>query len=166
MIVFFLLLVSIVISMGLLQKKCKSYGCGNLHHNVSGYCDECTAKWRAAHPEKRAETPADAARKHYGSGKWRKFSEDYLRFHPTCALCGAQAKVVDHKDMPADVMVDVYGGFDYDPSHYQALCYRCNAIKGAHEDKKVREAYRRDKAALETQGGVLKNEIASSNGLG
>ena len=116
--------------MGSLKKRCKTYGCPNLHHNASGYCDECTAKYRESHPRQESEKPTASARKAYGSWKWRKFASDFLRLHPVCEICGAPARVCDHKDMTADMMVDAYGGFDYEPSHYQALCYSCNARKG------------------------------------
>ena len=134
--------------MGTLRKRCKTYGCPNLHRNPSGYCDECTARYRASHPRQETEKPTDSARKAYGSWKWRKFASDFLRVHPVCEICGAPARVCDHKDMTADMMVDAYGGFDYDPSHYQALCYSCNARKGMREDRAMRAAYQSDLAAI------------------
>ena len=134
--------------MGSLKKRCKTYGCPNLHHNASGYCDECTAKYRESHPRQESEKPTASARKAYGSWKWRKFASDFLRLHPVCEICGAPARVCDHKDMTADMMVDAYGGFDYEPSHYQALCYSCNARKGMREDRTMRAAYQSDLAAI------------------
>ncbi len=50
--------------------------------------------------------------------------------------------------MTADMMMDAYGSFDYDPSHYQALCSSCNARKGVREDKAMRARYERDKRNL------------------
>ena len=135
--------------MGSLRKKCKTYGCPNLHRNASGYCDECTARYREKHPQITSEDkPTSSARRQYGSWKWRKFSQDFLRLHPVCEICGAPARVCDHKDMTADMMVDAYGGFDYDPLHYQALCFSCNARKGMREDRAMRAAYKQDLAAL------------------
>lgn len=94
------------------------------------------------------EKPTAPARKLYSSWEWRKFAADFLRQHPVCEICGAPARVCDHKDIPADVMADAWGRFDYDPAHYQALCYSCNARKGAREDKAVRAAYQQDLAAI------------------
>lgn len=139
-----------------LRKKCKTYGCPNLHTNVSGYCDDCIRKWRSTH-QKTDHRPSAAARGY--DSRWQKFSRDYLREHPTCAICGAPAKVCDHKDIPADVMMDAYGSFDYDISHYQALCVACNTRKGCHEDRMMREAYETDKRELSAmaQGEGEKN---------
>lgn len=155
--------------MGSLRKKCKTYGCPNLHHNASGYCDECTAKWRAAHPRTEGdEKPTAPARKEYSSWKWRKFSRDFLALHPVCEVCGAPATVCDHRNMTADMMVDAYGGFDYDPALYQALCYSCNARKGRREDRAMRKAYQADLAALSQhpEGRGLENGATPSTALG
>lgn len=154
--------------MGSLRKKCKTYGCPNLHHNASGYCDECTAKYRSSHPRTENEKPTLPARKEYRSWKWRKFAQDFLKLHPTCEICGAPATCVDHKDMTADMMVDAYGGFDYDPAHYQALCRSCNARKGMHEDRAMRAAYQKDIAALSQhpEGRGEKNQGPSSTAFG
>lgn len=155
--------------MGSLKKRCKTYGCPNLHHNASGYCDECTAKYRAAHPRiEQDEKPTAPARKEYGSWKWRKFASDFLRVHPVCEICGAPANVCDHKDMTADMMVDAYGGFDYDPAHYQALCYSCNARKGMREDRTMRAAYQSDLAAISQhpKGRGEKNGHPASTAFG
>lgn len=132
--------------MGILKKRCKTYGCRNFHHNVSGYCDECTARYNATHPRKDDNRPSAAERGY--DWKWRKYAKDYLREHSICAICGAPATCVDHKDMTADMMMDAYGSFDYDPSHYQALCSSCNARKGVREDKAMRARYERDKRNL------------------
>nr|WP_240540526.1 HNH endonuclease [Paracoccus sp. pheM1] len=31
------------------------------------------------------------------NGEWRKLRAEFLRLHPTCAFCGADAEHVDHK---------------------------------------------------------------------
>lgn len=154
--------------MGILKKRCKTYGCRNFHHNVSGYCDECTARYNETHPRKEPDRPS-AAKRGY-DWRWRKFAADYLKQHPTCAICGAAATCVDHKDMTADMMMDAYGRFDYDPSHYQALCSSCNARKGFREDKAMRARYEQDKQDLSAisspEGEGEKNQNPSSTALG
>lgn len=154
---------ALTLGMGLLKKRCKTYGCPNLHHNKSGYCDECETKWRAKHPRK-DDRPSAAARGY--DARWAKFARDFLQRHPVCAMCGAPATCVDHRDMTADMMMDAWGAFDLDPSHYQALCNRCNASKGAREDKAMREAYLRDRQELDAmaedpRGGVGKTGTPS-----
>lgn len=144
--------------MGTLKKRCKTYGCRNFHHNSSGYCDECTKRWKEKHPKKDDKRPS-AGKRGY-DWAWTKFARKFLASHPVCALCGAPATCVDHKDMTADMMLDAYGRFDYDESHYQALCSSCNARKGAREDRLMRAEYARDKqslADLRPQGEGLKN---------
>lgn len=135
--------------MGSLRKNCKTYGCRNLHNNRSGYCDDCMARYALLHPKegKKDDRPSAAERGY--NYRWQKFSKFFLMAHQECAICGAPATCVDHKDMPADVMLESYGGtFDYDESHYQALCNRCNARKGKTEDKQMRAKYEADKAKL------------------
>ena len=49
--------------MGTLRKRCKTYGCPNLHRNPSGYCDECTARYRALHPRQESDPGIGDCRK-------------------------------------------------------------------------------------------------------
>ncbi len=131
------------------RRKCKTPGCPNLHRNASGYCDDCQIKRQAESryrmimagtdgPEAQREREKTAARGY--DSRWAAFARRYLTEHPVCALCGAPARVVDHKDIPAQVMLDMWGRFDLDPEHYQALCYRCNSRK-AKEDRKKTDKY-------------------------
>lgn len=48
--------------------------------------------------------------------QWQKTAEDFLRHHPRCAWCGAEATQVDHIIPVAD------GGALYDHANLQALC--------------------------------------------
>lgn len=137
--------------MGVLRKRCKTYGCPNLHHNVSGYCDECTARWKAAH--RTGDTRPSASARGYG-WEWTRFAKAFLQEHPVCEMCGRPATCVDHKDIPADVMMEVWGQFDLDPSHYQALCSACNASKGAREDRDTRRRWQEDRRRLDAMAGA------------
>lgn len=137
-----------------LRKRCKTVGCPNLHSNRSGYCNECSRMYYASHADtKRAyeEKRPSSIERGYDS-RWNRFSREFLKSHPTCAICGAPSQCVDHKDIPADVMMDAYGRFDLDPIHYQALCNRCNTIKGRHEDRRMRREYESDKRWIEEHG--------------
>lgn len=141
--------------MKMLRKRCKTVGCPNLHHNKSGYCDECTKEYRRKHPD--VARPS-ASRRGYDSA-WRKFSKDYLSLHSVCSICGSPATCVDHKDIPASVMLDMNGGkFDYDPSHYQALCTSCNIRKGHKTDKAAKKRYEEDKSVLCAMTGDARGE--------
>lgn len=154
-----------LLAMGSLRKKCKTFGCPNLHRNASGYCDECTAKYNATHIRK-DERPSSTKRGY--DWTWRTYAKNFLKEHPVCEICGAPATCVDHKDMTADMMMDAYGRFDMDPSHYQALCRSCNARKGRHEDKAMRAAYQADLAALSQhpEGRGSKNQAPASTAFG
>lgn len=136
------------------KKTCLTYGCRNLHTNRSGFCDSCDAKRKAAWEEK-AHRDRSALKRGYDA-KWAKFAKAYLNEHPVCAKCGQPARVVDHI-LPARIMMDAFGEFDYDERYYQALCYRCNNLKGAYEDKEMVEKYLADKKFLSDQGGDAKN---------
>lgn len=134
------------------RKRCKQYGCPNLHNNKNGYCDECNRKYRAKHPgiykedgsriyknEKPDNRPSSQSRGY--TWKWRQFALKYLKSHPICARCGAPARVVDHKTDTARMMMDAYGEFDFNEDNYQPLCYRCNNIKGINEDREKDNDY-------------------------
>jgi 5-methylcytosine-specific restriction enzyme A len=47
----------------------------------------------------------------------------YLKEHPQCAVCGAQATVVDH------IQPMSMGGSFWDYANHQPLCARCHAAK-------------------------------------
>ena len=70
--------------------------------------------------------------------------------------------------MTADMMMDAWGRFDMDPSHYQALCSSCNTRKGRHEDKAMREAYKADLVALlqHPEGGIRKIATPATTAFG
>ena len=147
--------------MGSLKKNCKTFGCRNLHNNPGGYCDECMARYAAAHPKAPAEDRRPSAQKRGYDHRWQKFARAFLLEHPKCAICGAPARCVDHKYTPADVMLQVNGGtFDYDEREYQALCISCNNRKGYTVDRRRREQYKADlvRLGLDPGGGSEKIE--------
>ena len=62
---------------------------------------------------------------------------------------------MDHKAIPAEIMMDMYGKFDLDPSLYQALCFSCNRRKTSQDRIQI-EQYFKDKENLSqnvTPGG-------------
>lgn len=131
------------------RKRCKTMGCPNLHSNKNGYCDSCNERWRAAHPRSYKDDGRLSSQERGYDSRWHRFSKRFLADHPICAICGAPSECVDHKDIPADVMMSVYGRFVYEDEHYQALCRACNTRKGRYEDKAMRKAYERDKEWIE-----------------
>jgi hypothetical protein len=144
--------------MGLFRKKCKTYQCPNLHTNVSGFCDACQAKRSASFMHKPVKDPQGAppilkqpdrpsAVKRGYDHSWHKFARDFLDHHPTCAICGKRSQCVDHKEIPAEIMIDMAGKFDLDPNLYQALCFSCNRRK-AVQDRDQIDRYFKDKAKL------------------
>lgn len=137
----------------MLRKRCKTPGCPNLHTNRSGYCDECEGRHKAQHLERDLCVKGTAFRVEWRkprgktaergyAGGWREFARKFLKDHPVCAICGAPATCVDHKDMPAEIMMDLYGKSVLDPDLYQALCTSCNNRKRADDQRKVREYLR------------------------
>ncbi len=132
-------------------RRCKTPYCRNLHHNPSGYCDECSLKQLGDYkarkialtgtPMERDEEERKTACQRGYDRRWREFAKEYLRTHPVCVRCGKPAQVVDHKDIPAQVMMDMDGRFDLDPDHYQALCVRCNLKKSKEDHEAIREYF-------------------------
>ncbi len=135
---------SLIMEAKRIRKRCKTVGCPNLHYNSNGYCDSCNEKWKAKHPRASYADDRPSAYERGYDNRWRKFAKSYLSEHPVCAMCGAPSTCVDHKDIPADVMMRSNGRFDYDERHYQALCRECNLKKGRTIDKRVRNGYEKD----------------------
>lgn len=128
----------------MIKKRCKKFGCKNLHTNRNGYCNECNAQFTR---ERRANGEIEKP-DGYSNYKWIKFSKEYLKTHRTCAICGRPATVVDHKSIPASVMLDLWGEFKYEDEYYQALCQKCNIIKGRYTDRQIKKDYEEDKKRL------------------
>lgn len=127
-----------------MKKLCKN--CRRPTSNRDGYCDECKAEWRKAHPRQQEDRPSAVERGY--DARWHAFARRFLREHPTCAICGRPAKVVDHKVYTARQMMDAYGHFDYNPDLYQALCFSCNNRKAQTSDKVADQAYFDEKNTL------------------
>ena len=133
-----------------MKRMCKTFGCPNVHNNKSGYCDDCTRKTARSFTDSPDERPSAHARGY--DNRWRVFSSKFLETHTVCAICGAPATVTDHRDTPAEIMLDLYGRFDLNPDHYQALCTSCNVRKGAEDRRKVEEYYAKKSEREKTRG--------------
>lgn len=153
------------------MKGCKNCGKPTANADYWGYCPACVAAYNARHPERlktdhdsesnrRYEEKRGNSRQRGYSSRWTTFSKEFLRKHPTCAICGRPARVTDHKTIPADVMMDAWGSFDYSEENYQALCVRCNTRKGMTEDERARLEYQEMKFKL------LQMEKGSEDTLG
>ena len=70
-----------------------------------------------------------SARERGYSSKWEKARSDYLKHHPTCAICGQPATVVDHiKPHKGD------NKLFWDKTNWQSLCSHChNSTKQSQE---------------------------------
>lgn len=132
--------------MGLFRKRCKTFGCPNLHTNAHGYCDGCKSSISYGYmhnpikPVERKDDRPSASERGYDHS-WHKFARTFLQSHPVCALCGSPAQCVDHKDIPAEIMMDMHGRFDLDPDQYQGLCYSCNTRKTKEDRRKIQEYF-------------------------
>lgn len=125
------------------KKLCKR--CMKLTTNINGYCDACNTIWEK---QKAAQDTRPSSHQRGYDWKWRMFSKEYLKKHPTCERCGAEAFVTDHK-IPLQIILEVYGYPVYDEDFYQSLCTSCNIKKGFNEDKVLKEEWEEQKKRLE-----------------
>jgi 5-methylcytosine-specific restriction protein A len=139
---------------GRLKKRCKTPGCPNLHNNPEGYCDDCLRKRLASwsyqkimHVGRTPDKRENATQRGY-TWEWRQWAKEYLLRHPVCAICGKRATVVDHKDIPGKVMLDMWGYFPLDEKYYQPLCQSCNLKKSVEDRRRIKE-YFTQKGALD-----------------
>jgi 5-methylcytosine-specific restriction protein A len=138
-----------------MKRMCKTFGCPNFHHNRSGYCDQCTRRHARGFSDSADDRPSSQARGY--DSRWREFSKRFLAEHPLCVICGDAAAVTDHRDTPAEIMLDLYGRFDLDTDHYQALCVSCNTRKGKDDRRKVDEYFAKKELRERTRGEGSKN---------
>ena len=82
------------------------------------------------------ERPRSA--KEYHTSRWTKQSRLFRDANPLCVMCKKEgrivpAEVVDHI-IPYPICEDFW-----DVNNWQALCKKCNAIKGNRDKKKIQE---------------------------
>lgn len=137
------------------RMKCHTARCMNPCEPGRGFCRDCLARQSAqrrarqtATTDTRLEERPTATQRGY-SHQWHVFAKRFLLAHPTCAICGRPAQCVDHKEMTAAQMLDMYGRFVLDEDMYQALCFGCNTRKGRTIDRDRDSAYRKEKEQLE-----------------
>jgi 5-methylcytosine-specific restriction enzyme A len=105
-------------------RTCAAPGCPTLVGPGPSYC--------AAHLPLRQPWPEQQhrlspSRRGYGFA-WQQLRRRYLRLHPECVTCGADATEVDH-------MLPLQDGGTNDDDNLQALCHACHSRKTLHESQ-------------------------------
>ena len=100
---------------------CLASGCPNPAVR-GGRCEEHAKQYRAQSDQARPS----AAERGYDA-KWRRVRAQFLRHHPECAVCGAEATVVDH-------VVPLSQGGTHEWANLQPLCVACHNRKTATVD--------------------------------
>lgn len=139
----------------MIHKKCRMAGCGELTDDRTGYCTKHRIELGNArkknyyriHPEYKERERTSAAKRGYDY-TWQVFAKKFLQEHPICALCGRPSTVCDHKDIPAQIMINMWGKFDLEPDLYQALCTSCNNRKRKQDRARINK-YEEDKFKLD-----------------
>lgn len=95
------------------RRVCAEPGC----HALIRHGSRC-----AAHdPGPPIDTRPAASQRGYGA-RWRHTRTRYLRSHPDCAVCDAQATQVHHLDGAGPL-----AAAGHDPENLQALCHACHS---------------------------------------
>lgn len=113
------------------RRPCPVPGCPELigkgERRCAKHAAEYTARdrerWRRANRRR-----GSAASRGYGP-RWRRVRAAYLRSHPVCVMCGAQAVVVDHI-VPHRGDMRLFWNHD----NWQPLCKACHSRKTAETD--------------------------------
>lgn len=98
-------------------------------------CPEIVPRGRCARHSRSydATRRPDAATRGYDS-RWQKVARAVRAQSPLCVRCQRQGRIVPAA--VADHIIPIeQGGAVLDPSNLQALCTRCNVVKG-YEDRK------------------------------
>ena len=74
----------------------------------------------------------------YYTNRWHRLARAFLDAHPLCEECKRngiikEAQCVDHID-PWPICEDYF----YDTKNLQALCFRCNNLKGQRDKARIR----------------------------
>ncbi len=102
---------------------CSVPGCPNVAIR-GGRCAEHARQYRHQAEQRR---PSAATRGY--DAKWRRIRASFLRHHPYCAICGAEATVVDH-------VLPLSQGGTHEWANLQPLCVSCHNRKTAVLDRK------------------------------
>ena len=100
---------------------CLASGCPNPAVR-GGRCEKHAQKYRQQSDQARPS----AAERGYDA-KWRRVRAQFLRKHPECGVCGAEATVVDH-------VLPLSQGGTNEWANLQPLCVRCHNRKTAVVD--------------------------------
>jgi 5-methylcytosine-specific restriction endonuclease McrA len=102
--------------------------CGLTH--LSGERCKLVATRDAARKARYDASRPNASQRGYGSD-WRQAKALFLAQHPTCAMCGDLATVVDHI-----VRVKVAPDRRLDPTNWQPLCAHCHNSRKQRLERK------------------------------
>lgn len=93
----------------------------------------CGAHARRRSPDTR---PTASARGY--DARWRRVRAQFLKLHPVCALCPAQATVADHH--PVERRDLLAAGEPHPDAHHhlRGLCSSCHGRKSAREAARAR----------------------------
>lgn len=69
----------------------------------------------------------------YRSARWRRERAIFLKEHPYCYLCGADAKIVDHIH-PHHGNLELF----WDSNNWQPMCISCHSAKTMRENNYYR----------------------------
>jgi len=65
----------------------------------------------------------------YYSARWKRLRKEFLKSHPYCFLCGANATIADHIH-PHRGNLELF----YDENNLQAMCWSCHSKKTLREN--------------------------------
>lgn len=125
------------------QTVCSHPGCPTL--TPSGACDE-HKRQRKRNQARQRRASGDPSMDVYSTNEWRARRRAYLRTHPTCIRCGAEANEADHV-VPRQLLVAL-GIHDPDDEQWlQPLCKPDHSRKTRLVDQPLLRRWRQGEAA-------------------
>lgn len=106
------------------RKPCSYPGCPGL--TETRYCE----KHRDLEPPKHHE--GSESNPFYATSAWKRKRREFLEEHPSCAMCGRPAVIVDH------IIPIRQGGGELDDGNLQALCQSCHSAKSILDGSRYR----------------------------
>ncbi len=120
----------------MISRMCNYPGCTKAAQGY--YCEEHQAQAEQRRQEREKETRLFEGTKRkasaeynslYHTRRWRDMRLVFLAEHPCCAMCGAPASIVDHKQ-PHRGDEELF----YSEANLQALCKSCHSAKTLAEN--------------------------------
>lgn len=122
-----------------LKKPCAYPGCPELVQAEQTYCNEHKRKVKGQRDKEYNRQRDPRSRKFYGSARWKKLRNKYIKQNPLCEHCQEKDKVTAATEVDHIIPIEVDWSRRLEWNNLQSLCHRCHMQKTQEDKKKYNE---------------------------